>query len=790
LQSLHSKLFILAVLLIGITQFGTLITTAIMAESDAARQAQANLSIGEALFNELMRGRTKSQIKLVTGSADALSTQTGAAHSDTNDHKTWLTTESAAIGASFSLLLDNYGSVIATSHDTVSGAYPSLVSRATEDGTARSTLITGDRFFEMVTVPVSGMVPKAWLSAGFEVDGTLINLLHDRIGLDVAIIGRIGNKQQVIASSADIDTLGDEISDAEIAAITASPDVTEPTTAKIGGERFLIRSRPFIHDAHNIVVLLKAPLNQAIAPYRTLQLMALIVGALALIIAIVGAARLSRGIRAPLKRFQAAARRISAGDYSTPVGARSNEEFAGLAVAINDMQNQIAEREDRVVHEARFDRLTGLPNRFLAMQSLDQSIEKMRSMDGETSVMIVNLSGFSEIRASFGQAIGDELLLGAADRLRSTVPSGTVLARLDGDEFMLTMESTDATSAWTAAEDIVRMLAAGLSNGTVNISASARVGISTYPHDGDDAERLLLHAAIACHEARKKPGHIETYRTGTEEQYARRLEILGSLRRAAREDELKLYLQPKVNLVDGSICGAEALIRWDHPTLGFLSPLEFVTIAEQSGNIGLISNWVLTAAIRECRLWIEEGIDLPVSVNLSGHDIVNPDLPRMIIEILREHDLDPAYLVLEITEQALFHDFDLATVVLQCLRDLGIKISVDDFGTGHSSMARIRNLPVDELKIDRSFVTELPDNRKDVAIVRATIELAHNLGIEVLAEGVESRPAMRWLANMGCERAQGFLISRPMPAETFSQWVEHYREDRTAYVSVIEAISQ
>jgi len=785
LHSLRSKLFMLAILLVGITQSGTLITTAILTENNATRQAQTTLSIGEALFNELMRGRTRSQVKMMRAIADTLSTQPRSMRTGATDHETWLAAESDPIGASFSLLLDHNGGVIATSDDTVSAAYPDLVSRADEDDIARSAIILGGRFFEMVTVPVSGTTPKRWLSAGFEIDATLIDLFHDRIGLDIAIIGRIGNEQQVIASSVDRDT----ISEAEIDALTTGPDVPESTTARIGGEHFLIRSRPFINDTRDIVVLLKAPLNQAIAPYNTMQFMVLIIGALALVIAMVAAGRLSRGIRAPLQYIQAAVRRISAGDYSTPVDAHGDKEFAGLTAAINDMQNQIAEREDRVVHESRFDRLTGLPNRFLAVQSLNQSIGKLRSMDGEISIMIVSFSGCSESRASFGQAIGDELILGAVDKLRSAVPSDTDLAWLDGDEFLLTMESTDAASAWTTAENIVHMLATGLSNGGFNISASTHVGISTFPHDGDDAEKLLLHAAIACHEARKMPEHIAAYRTGTEEKYTRHLEILGDMRRAVQENELKLYLQPKVNLADGSTCGAEALTRWDHPKFGFLSPQEFVAIAEQSGNVALITDWVLRAAVSACRLWIEEGIDLPVSVNLSGQDIVNPDLPRMIIDILSEHELDPSYLMLEISEQALCHDFDLATVTLQCLRDLGIKISVDNFGTGHTSMAHIRNLPVDELKIDRSFVTELPDNRKDVAIVRATIELAHSLGIEVLAEGVESRPAMRWLANMGCERAQGFLISRPMPAETFSQWAAHYSEDRTAYVSVIEAIN-
>ncbi len=780
MHNLRSKFVIIAVLAIGATQLSTLVATSIMGDSDAMRQAQTNLSIGGALFDELMRGRTRSLIKSVTRVADELATDVA-----TPDRRSWLAAAASGIGADFMLILDNRGSVIATSDDTVAKAYPGLVARAGDDRSIRSSIAVDNRFFEMLTLPVPGTAEKTWLSTGFRIDTKIVGLLHERTGLDVAVVGRSGRRHELVASSIDSAALGA----AELDAMLIRPDNIDATIATVSGERFLVRARPFVHDARDVVILLQAPLSGAIAPYRTLQLIALIVGAIALILALIGAETLARGWRAPLERIISATRRISAGDYTTPVGARRSEEFAGLAAAINNMQSRIAERENRVVQEAQFDGLTGLPNRLLAMRSLDESIEKQRSMDGDVCVMLVRLSGFRDIRASFGQEIGDELLLVATDRLRSTIPSGTVLTRLDGDEFLLIMETADRTAAWALAEDIIRVLAAGVSNGTVNISASACVGISSFPHDGDEPEKLLLRATIAQQEADHVPERIAAYQTGTEEQYARRLEILGSLRRAARENEFKLYLQPKVNLADGSICGAEALIRWDHPRLGFLSPLEFVAIAEQSGNVALISEWVLTAAVRECRLWIEEGIDLPISVNLSGYDILNPDLPRIVLEILREHDLDPKYLMLEITEQALFHDFGLATVVLQCLRDLGIRISVDDFGTGHSSMARIRNLPVDELKIDKSFVTELPDNRKDVAIVRATIELAHNLGIEVLAEGVESRPAMRWLANMGCERAQGFLISRPMPAETFSQWVNHYSEDRTAYVSVLDAIN-
>jgi len=784
LHSLRSKFIVLAVLLICITQFGTLITTSIMAESDAVRQAQANLSIGGALFNELMRGRTKARNKLVTTLADTISSHTDPMLSD--DYKPWLSGKSTSIGADFSLLLNNDGAVITTSTNTVSGPYPTLVSLANQEGASRSMITMGDQVFEMVTVSITNMRPKMWLSSGFKVNSPLINMLQERTGLDATIIARINNQRQVLASSIDNHALNIR----NIDPLITNLDVAAAMTTEIGGERFLVQSHSFLPNTHDIVLLLKAPLNQAIAPYHVLQLLALAIGVLACIIALIGATQLFRGIRAPLERIQAAAHRISTGDYSVPVNTRSNEEFSELAVAINDMQSQVAARESRVLHATRFDQLTGLQNRSLTVKSLKQSIEKLRSKDSAISVLLISLPGFRDIRASFGQEIGDQMLLCTAEKLHSTAPPDTVLARLEGDEFLLTMEATDATSAMVIAENIVSMLAAGLSSDTMNISAFACIGISTFPQDGNTAEKLLLHATIANREAPQKSGQVATYQTGMEEQYSRRLEILGSLCRAIREDELKLYLQPKVNLVDGSICGAEALIRWDHPALGFLSPLEFIPIAEQSGNIGLISEWLLSTAIRECKLWLEAGFDLPVSVNLSGHDLFNTNLPQMIAEILREHDLAPNYLMLEITEPELFHDFDLATAILQNLHNLGIKISVDNFGAGHSSMAHLRNLPIDELKIDRSFVTELPNNSKDVAIVRATIKLAHNLGIEVLAAGIESHEAMNRLAEMGCERAQSFLISRPMPAETFSLWVSHYSEDRSAYINVLKMINR
>ena len=264
------------------------------------------------------------------------------------------------------------------------------------------------------------------------------------------------------------------------------------------------------------------------------------------------------------------------------------------------------------------------------------------------------------------------------------------------------------------------------------------------------------------------------YHGGEEQRRLRRLTILGDLRRAVRQNELQLYYQPKIAVADGRVCGAEALMRWEHPSLGRLSPVEFIPIAEQSGNISMLTRWALDAAVRDCRSWLAAGLDMAVSVNLAAADLADRDLPWFVTDVLRRHGLAPRYLIAEVTEEGLVRDLEHATAVLQRLREIGVRISIDDFGTGYSSLGQIRNLPVDELKIDRSFVRNLPADRTDAAIVAAAIDLAHDLGMEFVAEGVEDSGALDWLREHGCERAQGFHISPPLPAAEFVAWVRHH----------------
>jgi predicted signal transduction protein with EAL and GGDEF domain len=400
--------------------------------------------------------------------------------------------------------------------------------------------------------------------------------------------------------------------------------------------------------------------------------------------------------------------------------------------------------------------------------------------------MVLSLNGCIEIATSLGHDIADSYVRQAAEQLQVQIAHGFMLARLENDSFLVVMPGLDTPRAADVAEQLLKSLEPGIGLPNVTVHARPVAGIAVYPDHGETHDQLLLRATVA------QPGTgdgatVGLYHRGEEDRRIRRLTIISDLRRAVYHEEFKLFYQPKIALADGSVCGAEALLRWDHPTLGPLSPAEFIPIAEQSGNISMLTRWALKAAVRECRYWQEQGLDIPVSVNLSASDLMDKELPSFVMSVLRNHDLEPRYLVAEITEEGLVRDFDNAAILLQRLRDLGIRISIDDFGTGYSSLAQIRKLPVDELKLDKSFVTRLPEDRADAAIVKATIDLAHNLGMEFVAEGVETQSALSWLREHGCERIQGFYISPPVPADAFINWVGNYANGSAMRVPAFKA---
>ncbi len=782
MRSLRFKILVVAAALVLLSQVGTVMTVLVTANREVSERARANLESGARIFEQTSQSRATQLGSTVNVLASDYAFKQAVASRDLETIESALANHARRAGADTAVLLDDAGAVIAAT-GMPAGAEPaqaSLVERARQQGIARSTLVRDGVAYELLTVPVRAPLPVAWVSMGFAISDDFVRRLEGMTGLHVTILAVSDRGAVAVASRLD------EPLRSAMAAAAGGARPGRARTLEVEGEDHLVISTPFIADSPGLTILLSESLDEAMAPYHLLQTAAIVLGALPLLLALAGAVLLSRALTKPIQQLAEAARRMKVGDYSRTVSVATGDELAELAVTFNSMQEDIARREERITYQARHDTLTGLPNRDFALEMLDASVGTARADAGSVAVMVLDLNGIGEIAGSLGHDIADAYIRQAADELRKQIGPRHVLARLERDTFMVVMPELGADGATDLAERVLRRLEPGIGLEDLNISVRPAIGIAIYPEHGETREQLLLRATVAQAESRGLPRAIGLYHGGDEERRVRRLSILGDLRRAVRQDELQLVYQPKITLADGQVCGAEALLRWDHPRLGRLSPGEFIPIAEQSGNISILTRWALNAAVRECRRWLEEGLDVPVSVNLSAHDLIDKDLPWFVLDLLRHHDLAPHYLITEITEEGLVRDFGNATVVLQLLRDLGVRISIDDFGTGYSSLAQIRNLPVDELKIDKSFVTQLPDNRADAAIVSAAIDLAHNLGLEVVAEGVETRPALRWLRERGCERAQGFYVSRPLPSAEFIDWMRSYAGGVTVRVPALQ----
>ncbi|WP_377161698.1 putative bifunctional diguanylate cyclase/phosphodiesterase [Roseateles sp. UC29_93] len=420
---------------------------------------------------------------------------------------------------------------------------------------------------------------------------------------------------------------------------------------------------------------------------------------------------------------------------------------------------------------AFWDPLTDLPNREQFQQALAR---RMADSDVRFSLLMLNLDRFKHVNDVLGRPFGDRLLRAVADRLQHLLKDEvSLIARVGGDEFLLLIEGAGATRAEAICKRIQRDFERALSIDDQTVDLSAGMGVALYPQHGRDPMLLLARAELAMHAAKRGQSGCEVYAPSMDAASQESLSLLSELRHAIDAGELRLFLQPKVDLHGQKISGAEALVRWQHPTRGLVPPMEFIPFAEQTGFIRQITAWVLHASAQAWMALQRDGLALPISVNLSTRDLMDQDLPIKVADLVA--GVPPPALCLEITESAIMDDPQRALQTLEQLHALGFKLSIDDFGTGYSSLAYLKQLSVDELKIDRSFVMNMERDIDDAKIVRSTIELAHNLGLTVVAEGLETAKQWTLLQTLGCDQGQGYYLSRPMPAEKFADWLRGWQ---------------
>ena len=424
---------------------------------------------------------------------------------------------------------------------------------------------------------------------------------------------------------------------------------------------------------------------------------------------------------------------------------------------------------DRLRYDAYHDRLTGLPNRRRVTDALAESV-KVRAEDEVVAVLLIDVDGQRDVNESMGHAAGDKLLAEVAGRLRAIAGPGALVGRIGGDEFVVTLraESTDATVE--LATEMREQLRGPMTVGTLTLDVDTAIGVSIYPDHGNDPEVLIQRAELAGNAAKVLPYGVQLFHPALESRAVRRLGIAADLRKALDTDQLDVYFQPKVTLADRHLVGVECLARWQHPAHGEVAPEDFVAVAEHTGQLGRLTDRVLSEGLRRCREWADADRPLSIAVNLSVRTLLDSRFPNRVEELLDQYGVPAAQVTFEISEPGMLGDIERVLPTLYRLRDLGVRLSVDDFGTGASSLSYLRQWPVHEVKIDDSFVQGMVTDSGDLAIVRAVISLSREFGLTVVAEGVESELTLELLEEMGCEIGQGYLFSRPLPYERLEAW--------------------
>ena len=626
--------------------------------------------------------------------------------------------------------------------------------------------ILAGRPYMLVQGVVLGPLPVVRVVSGMPMDDVFAHELSSLSNLEVSFMTVKPGESGILSS-----TQPDFMSASIIEFVQEHTPGSTIHFSEFHGRRFLGQMLQLANSGDpgngQVMAVLQSPLDQTMQAFDSLDRKFLWISLGALLASLLGALWLARAVSRPVSLLAEAAQRIGRGNYETPVELTRRDELGFLAKAINAMQSGIAVREQQLAHNALHDPLTGLPNRALAMERLGSAISARRGV----VLIYLGIENYRVINESFGPEGGERIMRESARVMLDALRERDTAARITGNEFLLLLESTQVDVGVALADRLYALLKRPLSIDGHEVLLEVCMGIAIYPLNGRSAEELISRAAIACRDAAALPGYLQVYQQDRDLAHQRQIQLIRDLRSAASDGQLQLYYQPKMDIRSGHVRQAEALLRWQHPELGMVSPAEFIPLAERTGSMFLLTGWVIEEGIRQLAEWNRKGLHMQLSLNISAEDLHGENLLMTVERLLKRYQLSAEQLIFEITESTAMRDPEHSLNVLEKLRDGGISLSVDDFGTGYSSLAHLKRLPVQELKIDQSFIRNLDETSEDAVIVRSTIEMSHNLGLKVVAEGVEYQHTLELLERWHCDTAQGYLISRPMEAVAFEAWV-------------------
>jgi diguanylate cyclase (GGDEF)-like protein len=763
------KLVLILLGLVVALQTSSYIATRTVIRDTVIEGAYRDLDSGGRLFSQLMTTRARQLAQSVNVLTADFDFKQAVASNERATIRSALDNHLARIDADIALVIDLEGQLTASSTE-LNLAKTSLVSELqgalSASGTLYAPMVIDGALYQVVFSPINAPVKISTAGIGFEIDQDLSEHLKSLTDLDVSFWWQHSGQAHYLNG-----TLNRPVHE-HLYQPNTKPHQPHQKVWRNGDvlyNRVLISEQP-----QTIVAVLQAPLARALKPFAVLDTRLISLALTFLVVAGFIALVLARNVTRPIQNLAGVARVIAKGNYDSPVTVRGKDEFTDLSRAFTRMQQAIAEREKKIVFQAQYDSLTGLANRSQVFPLLQQALALADQRQQIALIAIVDIYKFTLINDTLGADIGDLVLQELAARLRLFVHNEGRAIRLGSDEFLLVLHAATMTEASKKIEQLHQSSSEPLHIDQSDIRAELNIGYAHYPTDGDRPELLLRRANLALNHARQSMNGVSAYHRGWEEDHLRRTRLLGDFKTALKQHQIKLHYQPKITPAASNPVSAEALVRWQHPTLGFVNPEEFISVIESAGQITILTRWVIAQAAKLVARLQKQQQPITVAINLSALDLLDDKLCAYITQQLSDHHIPAHSLCFEVTESAVMREAEKSLATLKQLHQLGTRLAIDDYGTGYSSLSQLKKLPVDELKIDKSFVLGLDHNTDDQEIVKSTIELSHSLHLSVTAEGVETAASRDWLLANGCDTLQGYYVSKAVSADAFIEWLEHF----------------
>ncbi len=776
-RSLSARMVALSLALLLLVQAAVFSVVRASIEQSARKQIAQELQVGERMWRRLLDQNAEKLAQGAALLAADFGFRSAVSSGDLETIRSVLDNHGARIGATVTVLMDNRLTLVAVGEGQDARVLAPLISQIvasrTRNAKGSQIALVNQLPYQFVQVPVNAPTPVGWVLMGFPIGQALVDEMRVLSDIHVALI----NPARRASDKVVISTLPPNA----LAALQASQG--HVTELNAGGDILVGRNVKLDAGNGELHTLLLRSFDDVVAPFRQAQFALAWITGLGVLLFGVGSVFVARWVTTPLRSLVSAAEKLGQGDYETPMGhTERRDEIGDLAGAFDRMRVSIGAQQAEIRKLAYQDRLTGLPNRARFREAVQQAIARhhLTANPGQdqVAVVVLDLDRFKLVNDVLGYAFGDRVLDAVARRLTSLdMRTDDMVARLGGNEFAFLLARSDADGALRVARRVAGAFETPLAFEDQTIDLSAAIGIACWPAHAPDADALLSHAEVAMYTAKRRTTGIQLYDPALDSTSTQTLSLLGELRRALDQNELRLYLQPKIAQLQSSPDAAEALVRWQHPVRGLVPPLEFIPFAEQTGFVSQLTLWVFNEVASQWHALQSPGQPFQIAINLSTRDLLDLDFPARLDAILARHNVPADGLCLEITESAIMDDPLRAEATLNRLHERGFKLSIDDFGTGYSSLAYLKRLPVDQLKIDKSFVMAMEKVQGDTVIVRSTIDLAHNLGLTVVAEGVENAVIYHSLKQLGCDEAQGYFISRPMPASEFMDWRKRWNDN-------------